>query len=72
MTILHCIGIKIDDEKNPVQYNAPQQKKQQQRTHQKVDEVWKSEGIIFPWKANNVQNYFTFLKLHVIGSDEED
>ena len=48
MTILHCIGIKIDDEKNPVQYNDPQQKQQQQRTHQKVDEVWKSEGIIFP------------------------
>ena len=60
MTIIHHIGITIDDDIDPAPENVPAQQQQQQGQKQKVGEVWKSEGIISPWKANNVQNYFVF------------
>ena len=59
MAIIFCIGITIDEENYPVTDNAPAQQQPQQWKEQKGGEVRKSEGIIWPQKANNVQNSFS-------------
>ena len=58
MSVLRCIGIKIDDDNYPAPENAPEQQKQQQGNGEEDGEVWKSEGIICPRKAKDLQNYF--------------
>ena len=50
---LLCQGISIDDDKNPAPENVPQQGDNTTRTGN-----WRREGIIFPRKAGNLQNYF--------------
>ena len=54
MYILCWIGIKIDDNKDPAIENIFGKQWKQQGNGQEVDEVWKSEDIICPWKENNV------------------
>ena len=60
MAALCCIGITIDDENYPAPDNAPKQEDQQQGNRKGSGYEWKSEGIIFPNKANNLHKYFAF------------
>ena len=56
--VLRCIGITIDDKNYPAPENVPEQQEKQQWNGEEGREVWKSEGIICPRKANNLRNYF--------------
>ena len=56
--VLPCIGIKIYDANNIAPESVPKQQEKQQGNIQEGGEVWKPEGIIFPRKVNNLQNYF--------------
>ena len=59
MAVLCCIFITIDEDNDTAPENIPEQQQQHQGNRPKVGEVWKSEGIICPHKANNILNYFT-------------
>ena len=59
MAVLCCIRITIYDHNYSAPENVPEQKYQQVGNGEEGDEVCKSEGIICPCKANNLQNYFT-------------
>ena len=59
MAIVCCVVIAIAEENYPVTENAPTQQQPQQGKENQGGEVRKSEGIICPQKANNVQNYFS-------------
>ena len=55
VAVLHCIGIKIDNDNYPAPDNVPEQQEQHHGNVDEGGEVWKSEGIICPRKANNLQ-----------------
>ena len=57
--VLHCLGITIDEDNDPASENVPEQQEQQKGNRQEGGEVWKSEGIICPRKAKNIQDYFS-------------
>ena len=58
MAILCWIWIRIDDDNDPAPYNAPEQQDQNEGKGEEGGEVWKSEGILFDCKANNLQISF--------------
>ena len=58
MAVLCCIFITIDEDNDTAPENIPEQQQQHQGNRPKVGEVWKSEGIICPRKAKDLQNYF--------------
>ena len=57
MAALCCIVITIDYNNDPAPYIFHEHQEQHQRNEEEGGEVWKSEGIICPRKANNLQNY---------------
>ena len=58
MTWPFSVALALQLMTKPAPENIPEQQEQQQGNGQEGGEVWKSEGIIFPRKANNLQNYF--------------
>ena len=73
MAVFHCIGITIDEKNDTASYNVPGHQDQRQVNGEEGGEVWKAEGIICLFKANNFNNYFAFfLELHKIVAVEDD
>ena len=60
MAIICCIGVTIDDDNDPAPERFPEHQYQHQGKGQEFGEVWKSEAIIYPCKANNLHNYFAY------------
>ena len=58
MAILCFSGIAIDDDNDTAPENVPEQQNQQKGNREEGGKVYKSEGIIFPHKAKNLQNSF--------------
>ena len=58
MVVLHFIGITIGDGDDNVPQGITEQQEQQIFNLQEGGELWKPEVIIFPCKADNIQNYF--------------
>ena len=58
MDVLIHIGIKIDKDNDNALYNVPEKSERHKENGEDGGEVCKSEGVICPRKADNLQNYF--------------